>query len=66
MSNSKTVLGFITGAAAAAIIYVLAISPKSSAAGRNKAAWKENTTNSFTGWLEKLKLAVDKELKQEA
>jgi len=71
MSNSKKVIGFITGAAAAAIIYVLATSPKNSAAGRNKTAgikgaWKENTTDSFTGWLERLKLAIDKELKQEA
>jgi hypothetical protein len=70
MSNTKTVLGLIAGVAAAAIICVLASSSKAGRDGRTrtaaiKAAWNENTTDSFTGWLERLKLAIDNELKQE-
>lgn len=68
MTNTKTFLGLIAGAAAGAVVYILAASSKSSTAISNKAAdekgeWKENTTDSFTGWLERLKLAIDKEVK---
>ena len=70
MPNTSTVLGFVAIAAFGAIGCILAVSKKKNAAtGKKiagyKGAWKEDTTDSFTGWLERLKLAIDHELKQD-
>ena len=70
MLNTKTVLGFVAVAAFGAIGCMLAAAKKRNAAtGKKiagyKGAWKEGTTDSFTGWLERLKLAIGNEVKQE-
>jgi len=68
VANTKTFLGLIAGAAIGAIAYIL-VTPGIGTAARRKIAdkpgdWKATTTDSFTGWLERLQQAIDKEVKK--
>jgi len=69
MANTKTILGFIAGAAIGAIAGIL-LAPDSGAATRQKIIdksgdLKDAVKDSITGLLDKLQKGVDDELKQE-
>jgi len=69
MANTKTILGFIAGAAIGAIAGIL-LAPNSGAATRQKIIdksgdLKDAVKDSITGLLDKLQKGVDDELKQE-
>ena len=61
MSVNHTILGFIAGAAAGAIAGIL-FAPESGATTRRqmmgRARKEESGTDSFTGWLEKMRVAA--------
>ncbi len=65
MIRTTTLLGLIGGAATASVIYIVANAGKHRIS-RNKhvRAWKQDTMATFTGWLEKLKPAIDSEIKR--
>jgi len=69
MANTKTILGFIAGAAIGAIAGIL-LAPDSGAATRKKIIdksgdLKDAVKDGITSWLDKLQKAVDEEVKQE-
>jgi len=63
------IIGLVAAAALGAVTYMFAAYSRESTGRKRMVAakgnWKEDTTDSFTGWLDRLRQGIDREIKNE-